>query len=118
MKRYILSLDQGTSSSKAIVFDERGVLHSMFQQEFTQLFPRQAWVEQNAMEIWSSMQKVMNKAAASVQDGEIVAVGIANQRETTIVWDAATGRPVCNAIVWQDRRTAGLCDELKQRGLE
>ena len=118
MKRYILSLDQGTSSSKALVFDERGVLHSMFQQEFTQLFPRQAWVEQNAMEIWSSMQKVMNKAAASVQDGEIVAVGIANQRETTIVWDAATGRPVCNAIVWQDRRTAGLCDELKQRGLE
>jgi len=118
MKRYILSLDQGTSSSKAIVFDERGVLHSMFQQEFTQLFPRQAWVEQNAMEIWSSMQKVMNKAAASVADGEIVAVGIANQRETTIVWDAATGRPVCNAIVWQDRRTAGLCDELKQRGLE
>lgn len=118
MKRYILSLDQGTSSSKAIVFDERGVLHSMFQQEFTQLFPRQAWVEQNAMEIWSSMQKVMNKAAASVQDGEIVAVGIANQRETTIVWDAATGRPVCNAIVWQDRRTAGLCDELKSRGLE
>ena len=118
MKRYILSLDQCTSSSKAIVFDERGVLHSMFQQEFTQLFPRQAWVEQNAMEIWSSMQKVMNKAAASVQDGEIVAVGIANQRETTIVWDAATGRPVCNAIVWQDRRTAGLCDELKSRGLE
>lgn len=118
MKRYILSLDQGTSSSKAIVFDERGELHSMFQQEFTQLFPRQAWVEQNAMEIWSSMQKVMNKAAASVADGEIVAVGIANQRETTIVWDAATGRPVCNAIVWQDRRTAGLCDELKSRGLE
>lgn len=118
MKRYILSLDQGTSSSKAIVFDERGELHSMFQQEFTQLFPRQAWVEQNAMEIWSSMQKVMNKAAASVADGEIVAVGIANQRETTIVWDAATGRPVCNAIVWQDRRTAGFCDELKSRGLE
>lgn len=118
MRRYILSLDQGTSSSKAIVFDERGELHSIFQQEFTQLFPRQAWVEQNALEIWSSMQKVMTKAAASVSDGEIAAIGIANQRETTIVWDAASGRPVCNAIVWQDRRTAGFCDELKSRGLE
>lgn len=118
MKRYILSLDQGTSSSKAIVFDERGVLQSSFQKEFTQLFPRQAWVEQNAMEIWSSMQKVMNQAVESVTDGEIVSIGIANQRETTIVWDAQTGRPVCNAIVWQDRRTASYCDELKSKGLE
>lgn len=118
MKHYILSLDQGTSSSKAIIFDERGEICATFQKEFTQLFPRQAWVEQNPLEIWSSMQKVMTQAAASVSDGEIMAIGIANQRETTIVWDAETGRPVCNAIVWQDRRTAARCDELKREGRE
>jgi len=118
MKHYILSLDQGTSSSKAIIFDERGEICATFQKEFTQLFPRQAWVEQNPLEIWSSMQKVMTQAAAYVSDGEIMAIGIANQRETTIVWDAETGRPVCNAIVWQDRRTAARCDELKREGRE
>lgn len=118
MNRYILSLDQGTSSSKAIVFDQDGRLICRHQQEFTQHFPRQGWVEQNPAEIWSSMRAVMERAVADIQDGPVVALGIANQRETTIVWDAATGRPVCNAIVWQDRRTAGFCDELKARGLE
>ena len=118
MNRYILSLDQGTSSSKAIVFDQDGRLICRHQQEFTQHFPRQGWVEQNPAEIWSSMRAVMERVVADIQDGPVVALGIANQRETTIVWDAATGRPVCNAIVWQDRRTAGFCDELKARGLE
>ena len=118
MKRYILSLDQGTSSSKAIIFDQDGKQVVMHQEEFTQLFPRQGWVEQNPMEIWSSMRHVMEKAVADVKDGPIVALGIANQRETTIVWDAATGRPICNAIVWQDRRTSAYCDSLKERGLE
>ena len=118
MNRYILSLDQGTSSSKAIVFDQDGRQVCMYQQEFTQLFPRQGWVEQNPKEIWSSMKSVMEKAVAQVKDGPVVALGIANQRETTIVWDADSGRPVCNAIVWQDRRTAEYCDSLKDRGLE
>lgn len=118
MTRYILSLDQGTSSSKALIFSDKGELKSVFQKEFTQYFPRQAWVEQNAMEIWSSMRAVMTEAVASVGDAEIVALGIANQRETTIVWDAVTGRPVCNAIVWQDRRTAEFCNALKEQGVE
>ena len=118
MNRYILSLDQGTSSSKAIVFDQDGKQIALHQQEFTQLFPRQGWVEQNPMEIWSSMRSVMERAVAEVADGPIVALGIANQRETTIVWDADTGRPICNAIFWQDRRTAEYCNSLKARGLE
>ncbi len=118
MKRYILSVDQGTSSSKAIVFDEAG--HPVYScgREFTQLFPRQGWVEQNPLEILSSVRAVMNEAVSEIRDGEIAAMGIANQRETTIVWDAASGRPICNAIVWQDRRTAEYCDSLKERGLE
>ncbi len=118
MKRYILSVDQGTSSSKAIVFDDAG--HPVYScgREFTQLFPRQGWVEQNPLEILSSVRAVMNEAVSEIRDGEIAAMGIANQRETTIVWDAASGRPICNAIVWQDRRTAAYCDSLKERGLE
>lgn len=117
MKRYILSVDQGTSSSKAIVFDDAG--HPVYScgREFTQLFPRQGWVEQNPLEILSSVRAVMNEAVSEVRDGEIAAMGIANQRETTIVWDAASGRPICNAIVWQDRRTAAFCDSLKEKGL-
>lgn len=113
MNKYILSIDQGTSSSKAIVFDSRGGQVYCAQQEFTQLFPRQGWVEQNPMEIWSSTKAVIEEAASKITDGQIVAIGIANQRETTIVWDAESGRPVCNAIVWQDRRTAQYCDSLK-----
>lgn len=117
MHRYLLSLDQGTSSSKAIVFDESGTPVAGNQKEFKQLFPRQGWVEQNPMDIWSSEQAVMKAVAAEITDGEIVAIGIANQRETTIVWDAATGRPICNAIVWQDRRTADYCKQLMDRRL-
>ncbi len=118
MNSYILALDQGTSSSKAIVFDKDGNQVACSQLETTQLFPRRGWVEQNAMEIWSTMKSVMQDAAAQVTDGEIAAIGITNQRETTIVWDSVTGRPICNAIVWQDRRTAGYCDSLKKQGLE
>lgn len=118
MKKYILSLDQGTSSSKAILFDDKAKLISCHQKEYTQLFPRQGWVEQNPMEIYSSMHEMMLEAIDKASDGIIEAIGIANQRETTIVWDAQTSRPICNAIVWQDRRTAAFCDELKARGLE
>jgi len=118
MKKYILSLDQGTSSSKAILFDSNANLISCHQKEYTQLFPRQGWVEQNPLEIYSSMHEVMLEAIEKASDGIIEAIGIANQRETTIVWDAQTSRPICNAIVWQDRRTAAFCDELKARGLE
>lgn len=117
MSRYILSVDQGTSSSKAIVFDDHGHQVAMCSREFTQLFPRQAWVEQNPLDILSSVRAAVNEAVAQVRDCEIVAMGITNQRETTIVWDAASGRPICNAIVWQDRRTAAFCDSLKAKGL-
>ena len=117
MSRYILSVDQGTSSSKAIVFDDYGHQVAMCSREFTQLFPRQAWVEQNPLDILSSVRAAVNEAVAQVRDCEIVAMGITNQRETTIVWDAASGRPICNAIVWQDRRTASFCDSLKAKGL-
>lgn len=116
MKQYVLSVDQGTSSSRAIVFDERGRVVTACSREFTQLFPRRSWVEQNPLEILSSVRAVVNEAVSEVRDGEVVAMGIANQRETTIVWDARSGRPICNAIVWQDRRTARFCDSLKEAG--
>lgn len=113
---YVLALDQGTSSSKAVIFDNEGRQIVCSQKETTQLFPRGGWVEQNPMEIWQSVKDVCLEAASKVH--KISAIGIANQRETTIVWDSVTGRPICNAIVWQDRRTAQYCDELKANGLE
>ncbi len=116
---YILSLDQGTTSSRAIVFDESGSIVSLAQAEFPQIYPQPGWVEHNPEVIWQSQlavaREAMAKAHASASD--VAAVGIANQRETTIVWDKRTGEPVHNAIVWQCRRTAAMCDELKQRGL-
>lgn len=118
MEKYILALDQGTGSSKAIIFDSDGRQVSCCQRETTLLFPRQGWVEQNAMKIWQSVRSVLVDAAGSVPSGSIQAIGVTNQRETTIVWDAVSGRPICNAIVWQDRRTADYCDELKAKGLE
>ncbi len=117
MDKYILSLDQGTSSSRAIIFDTEGRPVVIEQREFTQRFPRSGWVEHDPFDIWESQKEVMDLAASRVPAGSIVAIGITNQRETAIVWDALTGRPVCNAIVWQDRRTAPFCDELKARGL-
>lgn len=119
MSKYILALDQGTSSSRAIVFDQDGNAVSVCQKEFTQHFPRPGWVEHDPMEIWASEYAVMTEAVATLGLGgnDIAAIGITNQRETTIVWDAATGKPLCNAIVWQDRRTSDYCDSLKAAGL-
>ena len=118
MEKYILSLDQGTSSSRAIVFDHKGQIRSMAQREFTQIFPRSGWVEHNPHEIWSSQASVIAEAITSIGiDGSNIAViGITNQRETTIVWDSETEEPIYNAIVWQDRRTSEYCDQLKAEG--
>ena len=118
MPKYIIALDQGTSSSRAIVFNEKGEICSVAQKEFTQIFPQPGWVEHNPKEIWSSQSGVMAEAIASkgLSASDIAAIGITNQRETTIVWDAATGEPVYNAIVWQDRRTSSFCDSLKIAG--
>ena len=117
--KYILSLDQGTSSSRAIVFDHEGNICSVAQQEFTQHFPQPGWVEHNPMEIWSSEAAVIAEAITKlgINGKDIAGIGITNQRETTIVWDAETGTPVYNAIVWQDRRTSAFCDSLKEKGL-
>lgn len=119
MEQYILALDQGTSSSRAIVFDSKGTPVSVSQKEFTQYFPQPGWVEHNPMEIWSSEAAVIAESisAIDINGKNIAAIGITNQRETTIVWDAETGTPVYNAIVWQDRRTSEYCDSLKAQGL-
>ena len=118
MEKYILALDQGTSSSRAIVFDGHGQAKAVSQREFTQIFPKPGWVEHNPMEIWSSQASVIAEAITSIDINglNIAAIGITNQRETTIVWDAETGTPVYNAIVWQDRRTSEYCDSLKRDG--
>ena len=118
MKKYILALDQGTSSSRAIVFDEHGKTKAVSQKEFTQIFPQPGWVEHNPMEIWSSQASVIAEAITSIDinGSNIAAIGITNQRETTIVWDAESGEPVYNAIVWQDRRTSEACDRMKKEG--
>ncbi len=118
-KKYILALDQGTTSSRAILFDEEGRIVKTAQREFTQIFPKAGWVEHNAMEIWDTQIGVANEVIemAGAKATEIAAIGITNQRETTVVWDKTTGKPVYNAIVWQCRRTASICDELKNKGL-
>ncbi|MDE7129254.1 MAG: glycerol kinase GlpK, partial [Alistipes sp.] len=118
MKQYILALDQGTSSSRAIVFDRSGKICSVAQKEFRQIFPRSGWVEHDPDEIWSSEASVIAEAITSVDINgtNIAAIGITNQRETTIVWDAETEQPVYNAIVWQDRRTSEYCDRLRAEG--
>jgi len=116
----ILALDQGTTSSRAIVFDAAGAIRAVAQMEFRQIFPQPGWVEHDPEEIWATQVAVAGEAIAraGIQARDIAAIGITNQRETTVVWDRASGRPVCNAIVWQDRRTAAACDALKARGLE
>ncbi|MFZ5969656.1 MAG: glycerol kinase GlpK [Bacillota bacterium] len=120
MGKYILALDQGTTSSRAIIFDNSGKIIGVAQKEFTQIYPKPGWVEHDPMEIWGTQsgvaREVLEKTGIRPQD--IAAIGITNQRETTVVWDKTTGKPVYNAIVWQCRRTAGICDELKGRGLE
>ncbi len=119
MEQYILALDQGTSSSRAIVFDHDGRIRSVAQKEFTQHFPKPGWVEHDPREIWSSEASVIAEAITElgINGLNIAGIGITNQRETTMVWDAATGEPVYNAIVWQDRRTSEFCDSLKAAGL-
>jgi len=120
MKKYVMALDQGTTSSRCIIFDKAGQVKSMAQKEFTQIYPNPGWVEHDPMEIWSTQFSVAAEAMAKlgIDAGEIAAIGITNQRETTIVWDRNTGQPVYNAIVWQCRRTADMIDELKKKGLE
>src|SRR5471030_1338399 len=115
---YILALDQGTTSSRAIVFDHDGAIRAVAQKEFTQIFPAGGWVEHDPGEIWASQIGVAVEALgrAQVRPKELAAIGITNQRETTIVWDRETGEPVYNAIVWQDRRTADYCERLKAQG--
>ena len=119
MEKYILSLDQGTTSSRAILFDSEQNIIGISQKEFTQIYPQEGWVEHDAMEIWSSQYAVMMEviAQSGIDPVSIAAIGITNQRETTILWDKATGRPICNAIVWQCRRTAGIVDQLMADGL-
>jgi glycerol kinase len=119
-KSYILALDQGTTSSRAILYDRDGKVVKISQKEFTQIYPKAGWVEHDPMEIWGSQSGVVSEilATTGITPEEIAAIGITNQRETTVVWERKTGKPVYNAIVWQCRRTSAICDELKARGLE
>ena len=119
-KKYVLALDQGTTSSRAILFDQSGKGVGVAQKEFTQIYPKAGWVEHDPMEIWGTQSGVAREVLEKmgVRPEEVAAIGITNQRETTIVWEKATGKPVYNAIVWQCRRTASICDDLKARGLE
>lgn len=119
MSKYILSLDQGTTSSRAILFDTKQNILAVSQKEFTQLYPKEGWVEHNPMEIWSSQYAVMMEviAQSNIHAADLAAIGITNQRETTILWDKATGMPIYNAIVWQCRRTAGIVEKLVEQGL-
>ncbi len=117
--KYVLALDQGTTSSRAIVFDHGGSIIASAQQEFRQIFPKPGWVEHDPQEIWATQSNVAVQALEKAQltASDIAAIGITNQRETTVVWDRKTGQPICNALVWQDRRTADRCDRLKSQGL-
>jgi len=116
---FILALDQGTTSSRSMVFDKQGNIISVAQKEFKQIFPQPGWVEHDAEEIWSTQFGTMAAAMAraDIKMKQIAGIGITNQRETTVVWERKTGKPICNAIVWQDRRTAAFCDELKAANL-
>ena len=118
-KKYVLALDQGTTSSRSILFDETSNIVAVAQKEFTQIFPKPGWVEHNANEIWSTQIGTMAEviANAGIDPSEIAAIGITNQRETTVVWEKATGKPVYNAIVWQSRQTMAICDDIKAKGL-
>ena len=117
-KKYILSLDQGTTSSRAILFDHDGNIVKTAQKEFKQYYPEAGWVEHDPMEIWGSQMGVAREVleTAGVKTDEIAAIGVTNQRETTVVWDRETGKPIYNAIVWQCRRTAALCEAWVEKG--
>ncbi|HPV85710.1 MAG TPA: glycerol kinase GlpK [Sedimentibacter sp.] len=117
-KKYVLALDQGTTSSRAILFDRNGRIVNISQKEFTQLYPNPGWVEHNPLEIWETQLNAAKEAIKYINVSEIACIGITNQRETTILWDKNTGKPVYNAIVWQSRQTSDICDDLKKSGLE
>ena len=117
MSQYILALDQGTTSSRAIVFDRQGHIAALSQHPLPQHFPQSGWVEHDPMEIWDTQRRAASDAVSGLPAGSVAGIGVTNQRETTILWDKTTGAPVYNAIVWQCRRTAELCEELKHRGL-
>ena len=120
-QKYVVALDQGTTSSRAVVFDHDANIVSVSQREFTQIYPEAGWVEHDPMEIYATQSSTLVEALgkAGIRSDEVAAIGITNQRETTIVWDKETGKPIYNAIVWQCRRTAEICEELKARdGLE
>ena len=120
MRKFILSIDAGTTSSRALIFDHLGQEIAKVQHEFTQYFPKESWVEHDASEIWNSQKLAIMQVLSQykISPKEIAALGITNQRETTVVWEKATGKPICNAIVWQDRRTSQYCKILKEKGLE
>ena len=120
MKKFIVALDQGTTSSRVILFDVRGNIKFISQFEFKQYFPQNGWVEHNPNEIWSTTLKALKKVIkkASTLNGKIISLGITNQRETTILWNKKTGKVIYNAIVWQDRRTQEFCEKLKQKKYE
>lgn len=119
MGKYVMALDAGTTSNRCILFNERGEMCSVAQKEFTQFFPKPGWVEHDAEEIWSTQLEVAQEAMKNLNAtaADIAAIGITNQRETTIVWDKQTGEPIHRAVVWQCRRTAEYCDSLKDKGL-
>ena len=119
MKGYVIALDQGTTSSRAIVFDVRGEIVALAQRPFPQIYPHPGWVEHDPFDILSSQLEALSEAfeKSGLEAGDIAAIGVTNQRETTIVWDRQTGRPVYNAIVWQCRRTAAMCDHLSAEGM-
>ncbi|MCS7086312.1 MAG: FGGY family carbohydrate kinase, partial [Bacteroidia bacterium] len=116
--KYLLALDEGTTSARAVVFDKTGTVLGLGRRSLSLYYPEPGWVEQDALEIWELQLEAMREAvvAAGISPGDIAAVGIANQRETTVMWDASTGKPVCRAVVWQDRRTAEFCDRLTRDG--
>ncbi len=118
MKKYILAIDQGTTSTRAILFNKAGAVVYLSQKEFTQFFPFPGWVEHDANEIWASVEDVINDLLIHYKADDIAAIGITNQRETTVVWDKSTGQPIYNAIVWQSRQSVEFCQDLKSRGFE
>ena len=120
MKKYVLAIDAGTTSSRAIIFDKKGTQVSVSQFEFTQIFPKESWVEHNPIEIWETQLKAINDVVkkSNINVDEIDSIGITNQRETTVIWNKNTGKPVYNAIVWQDRRTSSICEDLEKNGCE
>lgn len=120
MKKYIMAVDQGTTSSRAIIFDQKGTIIGSSQKEFRQIFPHPGWVEHDPTEIWASVLSVITEVLAenSIEPKQIAGIGITNQRETTVVWDKMTGLPIYNALVWQSRQTDGICDSLRKAGHE